>query len=60
MPAAPSRKPVAKIQAAGVGGAAGTILVAIAGAAGVHLAPELSAAIVLLLSFGAGYLKRDA
>jgi hypothetical protein len=53
-------KPVAKIQAVGVGGAAGIILVAIAGAAGLDIAPEVSAAIVTLLSFGAGYLKRGS
>jgi hypothetical protein len=53
-------KPVAKIQAVGAGGAAGIILVAVAGAVGLDLAPEVAAAIVTLLTFGAGYLKRGA
>lgn len=58
MPA--SRRPVPKIAAVGVSGAASTVLIAIANAAGLDLSPEMSAAIVLLATFGAGYIKRGA
>jgi hypothetical protein len=46
-----------KVVAAGVGGAAVTVLVAIAAAAGYHATPELAAALSTLAAFGFGYLK---
>lgn len=52
-----NRKPHPKVAAAGVGGAAVTVGVAIAAAAGYHATPELAAALATLASFAAGYLK---
>lgn len=53
-----SRKPVPKVAAAGIGGALAAILVAVANALGLDLSPEVAAAVVTVVSFGAGYLKR--
>lgn len=54
-----SLAPTPKVAAAGLGGAFGTVLVVIANAVGLDLPPEAASAIVVLFSFGAGYLKRD-
>lgn len=55
-------KPTRKVTSAGVGGAAGIVVVWAAGLAGLEVPPEVAAAIVTLLSFGLGYLtpERDA
>jgi hypothetical protein len=52
-----SRKPVPKVQAAGLAGAATLILVFVAGLAGVMVPPEVAAAVTLLLTVAAGYIK---
>lgn len=54
-----SKRPVAKVAAAGTGGAAATVLIAIASQLGLDLPPEVAAAITTVLAFAAGYLKRD-
>lgn len=54
-----SLKPVPKVAAAGIGGAATGVVVVIANALGLDLPPEAAATIVWLGSLGAGYLKRD-
>jgi hypothetical protein len=53
-----TKTPTPKVAAAGVGGAMALVLVAIGNAVGLDLPPELASAIVLVLSVGAGYLKR--
>lgn len=54
-----SLKPVPKIAAAGVSGAATTLLVFVANAVGLDLPPEAASAIVLLGTLAGGYWKRD-
>lgn len=54
----PAAKPVPKVAAAGSGGAAATVLIAIAAQFGVDLPPEVAAGIVAVVAFAAGYLKR--
>lgn len=51
--------PKPKVAAAGAGGFAATILISAAALAGVDLPPEVAAGMVTVVSFGAGYLKRD-
>ncbi len=51
-------KPTPKVTAAGAGGSAGVLLVAVANALGLDLPPEVAAAIVAVVSFVAGYVKR--
>jgi hypothetical protein len=46
-----------KVSAALVAGAVTTVLVALAGAFGVNVPPDVSAALVTILTFAAGYLK---
>ena len=53
----PSKTPVPKMQAAGIGGAVTTIIIAIAVAVGVDVPAEVAAALATLISFAAGYLK---
>lgn len=54
-----TKKPTPKVAAAGVGGSLAVVLVWVAGLAGVEMPAEVAAAVALLLSFGAGYLKRE-
>jgi hypothetical protein len=56
-PAAPSKKPVAKVQAGLLAGALTTIVIGIANWLGLEATPEIAAALTTLLSFAAGYLK---
>jgi hypothetical protein len=51
--------PTPKVAATGVGGAAAVLVVWVAGKLGFTIGPEPAAAIALLLSAAAGYLKRD-
>lgn len=53
-----SLTPVPKVAAAGAAGALGTMLIYVAGVLGIDLPAEVAAAIVVLVMFGAGYLKR--
>lgn len=55
----PSKTPVVKVQAVGAGGAFATVLVVIANAAGLDLPPEVASGLVAVVSFAAGYWKRD-
>ena len=55
---APSKAPVPKVAAAGSAGALGTVLIYVAGLLGVELPPEVAAAVVALVMFAAGYLKK--
>lgn len=55
----PAGKPVPKVAAAGGGGLAATVLIAIAKQAGLELPEEVAAGIVAIVAFGAGYLKKD-
>jgi len=54
-----TKKPTPKVAAAGVGGSLAVVIVWVAGIAGVEVPAEVAAAIALLLSFAAGYLKRE-
>lgn len=51
-------RPQPKIAAAGVSGAAATVLVWILGEVGVDVPPEVAAALATLLSFAGGWVKR--
>ena len=53
-----SAKPVPKVVAATVAGAATVVLVWVAGRFGLDVPPEVSAAATVLLTAAAGYLKR--
>lgn len=55
-PASPSKRPVAKVSAAGGAGAVATVVVVVLQAVGLDVSPELAAAIATLASFVAGYL----
>ncbi len=60
MPAPHARKsavPVPKIQAVGAAGAVTVIVVYVAGLLGLDVPPTVSAALTILISAGAGYLK---
>ena len=52
-----SPRPVPKVAAAGAGGTLATLLITLAQALGLHLAPEAAGAIVALVSFASGYLR---
>jgi hypothetical protein len=52
-------KPVPKVAATGIAGAAASILVVVANALGVDMPPEVAASVVAVVMFAAGYLKRD-
>ena len=51
-------KPVPKVAAAGSGGAAAAILIAVARQFGIELPPDVAAGLVAVVAFAAGYLKR--
>jgi len=51
--------PTAKVTAYTLAGAAVTILISVAKSFGFELEPEVAGSLVLLLGFGAGYLKRS-
>jgi hypothetical protein len=53
-----SRKPVKKVTAAGAAGAAVVIAVWVASFFGVHVPAEVASSATVLVSFGAGYLKK--
>lgn len=53
----PSRRPVKKVTAAGAAGSAAVVLIYIAGLLGLDVPAEVAAAVTVLASFGAGYLK---
>lgn len=55
----PTLKPTSKVTAVGVGGGAATVLIAVLGLFGIELPMEVVAAILTLITFGAGYLKRE-
>lgn len=55
-----SSTPRPKVIAAGAGGTAATLLVALTNALGLELPAEVAGAIVTVAAFAAGYLKRDA
>lgn len=55
---APHRRPERKVNAAGLAGAVTVILVGVAGRLGLEIQPEESAALTLLIAYGAGYLRR--
>ena len=48
--------PIAKIQNVGISGASATVLIYLAGLAGVHIPADVAAAIVTVVGFAAGYL----
>ena len=50
-------KPVSKVAAAGIGGAVATLIVYVAGLAGVEVPGDVGAAIATVVAFAAGYLK---
>ena len=52
-------KPAPKVAAAGAGGVFASLLVIIANSIGLDLPPEVAAGVVTVVSFAAGYLKRD-
>lgn len=52
-------KPVPKMAATGISGAAATILVVVANALGLDLPPEVATSIVAVVMFGAGYIWPD-
>jgi hypothetical protein len=58
-PRVPGNRPVPKVEAAGIAGAAATVLVFIAAQAGVDLTAEVAAAVTALLAFAAGYVRSD-
>lgn len=47
-----------KVQAGGAAGAASIVVVFIAGQLGLDVPPEVASALTVLISTGAGYLKR--
>lgn len=51
--------PTPKMAAAGVSGALALVIVWVAGMFGVEVPPEVAAAATVIISFAAGYLKRD-
>jgi hypothetical protein len=53
-----TKTPTPKVAAAGLGGAGAFLLVTVANAVGLDLPPEVAGAVVALVSFAAGYLKR--
>jgi hypothetical protein len=55
----PSKRPTRKVGAAGLGGAAGTLVLWARSAAGIELDAELAGAVVTLTGFITGYLIRD-
>lgn len=55
----PTLRPTAKIAAVGASGTAATILIVIAQRAHLELPPEVAAAIVTLVTFGAGWWKKE-
>lgn len=57
VPTGPALAPVAKVAAAGVAGAAATVLVYVADLLGLELPAVVAAAIVAVLAFAAGYLR---
>jgi hypothetical protein len=54
-----SLKPVPKVKAAGVGGAAAFLLIYVASLLGVDLPNEVAQAIVLVAAFAGGYIKKS-
>lgn len=52
--------PTSKVSAAGAGGAAGIVIVFIAGQFGLDVSPEVAAAITTLIALVAGYFKRES
>lgn len=46
-----------KVSAAGLGGAAATVIIFVLAQLGVHASPDLAAAIATLAAFAAGFLK---
>lgn len=58
MPAA--KKPVPKIQAAGVSGAIAVLAVFIAGQLDVEMSAEVGAAIATVVAYAGGYVKASA
>lgn len=52
-------KPTPKVAAVGVGGALAIVLVWVAGLAGIDMPAEVAAAISVLVTFAAGYFKKD-
>lgn len=57
-PASSSKLPVPKVAATGAAAAAATVLVFIAQRAGADLPPEIAAAIVAVVAFAAGWIKK--
>lgn len=53
-------KPTKKVGTATAAGAAGVLVVFIAGQLGVEVSPEVAAAITTLFAFVGGYFKREA
>ena len=58
-PVEPSKAPVAKVQAAGFGGALSVIAIWVAAQFGVDMPAEVGAGIATLAAFAAGYLKKS-
>lgn len=54
-----SKRPTDKITAAGAAGALTTIVVWVAGLAGLDVPPEIAAALTTVLVFFAGYLRSE-
>jgi len=52
-----SKKPVPKLAAAGIGGAAATLIVFVAGQLGLEVPGDVGAAIATIVAFAAGYLR---
>ena len=50
--------PQPKVVAGGAAGAVTVVLVWAAGLAGLEVPPEVASAVTVLISFGAGYLKK--
>lgn len=55
----PTNTPVPKVAAAGVAGAAATVLIFLFDMAGIDLEPATAAALVTVAAFLAGYFKKD-
>ena len=55
----PNLKPVPKVQAAGVGGAAAFLLVYIGQLLGVDIPEPVAGAIIVVASFLGGYIKKS-
>lgn len=53
-----TKRPVPKVAAAGAGGLGAFLLVTVANALGLDMPPEVASAVVAVVSFAAGYLKR--